>query len=104
MHLFENAPICELCKHRFGVQLLQNPQLCCSTVGITWEDLHGMGVWAGGVGHEDPLPDVDEVLVSGRPVEQGLHEGPVQPLTSRVRQALCTTHPFADAATYSGAQ
>jgi hypothetical protein len=73
------------------------------TVPLSWYHsrgyLHGMGVRAGGVGHEDPLPDVDEVLVPGRPVEQGLHEGPVQPLTSRVRQALCTTHPIADAAT-----
>ena len=49
-------------------------------------DLHGMRVRTGCVGHEDPLPDVDEVLVPGRPVEERLHEGPVQTVTCRVRQ------------------
>ena len=49
-------------------------------------DLHGMRVRTGCIRHEDPLPDVDEVLVPGCSVEEGLHEGPVQTVTRRVRQ------------------
>ncbi len=86
MHLYVQAPF-------WSAVVAESTVMLQHRWDNTREDLHGMGVWAGGVGHEDPLPDVNEVLVPGRPVEQGLHEGPVQPLTSRVRQALCTTHP-----------